>query len=255
MKLITYLPVSRLNDIEEYQVKNIKLLRPESFIIFVDHLKDTSHVSAIIHDIVKDLVEVQVYAVNVGNKSETLLMSLEAAKPEDVIVDSDVVLSEDFVNYYKRVLNMQYKLAGVADAKSKPTMRDFSCNDFICTKIVLNKRGHSPVFFGPKQAIIVNHEVDKRAISALFSAIHNIPKQIRDCIADETILGLYALMIGQQVTPWLPAAYNALASGGSDACNRHIRAYAHYLLFKAIHINGLPKFIKTRYFISALIHW
>jgi len=109
------------------------------------------------------------------------------------------------------------------------------------------------VFFGPKQAIIINHTPNKSIIDALTYTLSIVPRQIRQCIADETILGLYAIMIGQRLTPWFPMAFNAGGSG--DTCNRHIRAYAHYLLFKNIYISGLPKFIKTRYLISAMIHW
>jgi hypothetical protein len=121
------------------------------------------------------------------------------------------------------------------------------------TRIVFAKRGFSPVFFGPKQAIIVNHNPKASYIDALMDALGEVPRQVRQCIADETVLGLYALMIGQRLTPWFPMAYNAGSS--SDTCNKHVRAYAHYLLFRNLHVSGLPRFIKTRYFLSALAHW
>ena len=153
------------------------------------------------------------------------------------------------------------QLIGVADADGKPTPRDVMTKvrvggvdyPITATRIVLNRRGHSPVFFGPKQAIIVNHNPITSYIDTLRDTLGDVPRQIRQCIADETILGLYALMIGQRLTPWFPMAYNAGGSG--DTCNKHVRAYAHYLLFRNLHVNGLPRFIKTRYFLSALAHW
>jgi len=266
VKLITYLPISRVEDIGDYQYDNIKLLRPRELVVFIDNVNNLEGLEDMVYEAVRDSVDVKVIPVNVGNRSETLLMALSIAERGDVIVDSDVILDSKFPHFLEIVKAMSdndTQLIGIADANERPGPRDTTMTIKIgddeyavnATRIVYNKRGHSPVFFGPKQAIIVNHTPNKPVIDALMDGLSNVPRQIRQCIADETILGLYALMIGQRLTPWFPVAYNALASGGSDACNRHIRAYAHYLLFKAIHINGLPKFIKTRYFISALIHW
>jgi len=268
MKLITYLPISRIEDIREYQVENIRLLKPSEFVVFIDNVNYTREIGDMVRKSIEGLVDgridVSVNFVNVGNRSETLLMALSIAERGDVIVDSDVILDSKFPHFLEIVKAMSgndTQLIGIADANGKPGSRDTTMtirigNDeysVAATRIVYNKRGHSPVFFGPKQAIIVNHTPNKSVIDALIDGLGNVPRQIRQCIADETILGLYALMIGQRLTPWFPMAFNAGGSG--DACNRHVRAYVHYLLFKNMYISGLPKFIKTRYFISALIHW
>jgi len=266
MRLITYLPISRIGDIEEYQYDNVRLLNPEEFIVIIDNTNNLRGLEDVVYEAIKGAASVRVRPVNVGNRSETLLMALSIAERGDVIVDSDVILDSKFPHFLEIVKAMSgndAQLIGIADANERPGPRDTTMTIKIgddeyavnATRIVYNKRGHSPVFFGPKQAIIVNHTPNKPVIDALMDGLGNVPRQIRQCIADETILGLYALMIGQRLTPWFPVAYNALASGGSDACNRHIRAYAHYLLFKNIYISGLPKFIKTRYLISAMIHW
>jgi hypothetical protein len=267
MKLITYLPISRVEDIREYQIENIRLLRPSEFVVFIDNVNYMREVEDAIHKTIEGLVgviDVRVNFVNVGNRSETLLMALEDARRGDVIVDSDVVLHRDFPSLLKTAEEMSgdnTQLIGVADADGKPGPRDVMTKvrvdggdyPITATRIVLNRRGHSPVFFGPKQAIIVNHNPIASYIDALMDVLGDVPKQIRQCIADETILGLYALMIGQRLTPWFPMAFNAGGSG--DACDRHIRAYAHYLLFKKLRISGLPRFIKTHYFVSAITHW
>jgi hypothetical protein len=268
MKLITYLPISRVEDIREYQVENIRLLRPSEFEVFIDNVNYLREVEDAIHKTIEGLVGggigVRVNFVNVGNRSETLLMALGVAERGDVIVDSDVTLHRDFPSLLRTVMEMSganTQLIGVADADGKPGPRDVMTKvrvdggdyPITATRIVFNKRGFSPVFFGPKQAIIVNHNPIASYIDTLMDALGEVPKQIRQCIADETILGLYALMIGQRLTPWFPMAYNAVSSG--DTCDRHVRAYAHYLLFKKLHISGLPKFIKTRYFVSAITHW
>jgi len=267
MKLITYLPISRIEDIREYQVENLRLLKPNEFVVFIDNANYIGEIVDMVRKIVEGLVggvDVRVNFTNVNNRSETLLMALEESDRGDVIVDSDVVLHRNFPSVLKTVMEMSdvnTRLVGVADADGKPSPRDVMIKvgvgggdyPITATKIVFNKRGHSPVFFGPKQAVIVNHKPKVSVIDALMDALREIPRQVRQCIADETILGLYALMIGQWLTPWFPMAYNAVSS--SDTCNRHVRAYAHYLLFKNLRINGLPRFIKTRYFVSALIHW
>jgi hypothetical protein len=272
MKLITYLPISRVEDIREYQVENIRLLRPDEFVVFIDNVRHILEIEDMVRKIVYDSVDeavdgkvsVRMYFVNVGNRSETLLMALKIAERGDVIVDSDVILHRDFPNIPRIAVGMRdvnAQLIGIADVGGKPGPRDVMIKVRVnggdypvtATRIVFNKRGHSPVFFGPKQAIIVNHNPVTSYIDELMDALAEVPRQIRQCIADETVLGLYALMIGQRLTPWFPMAYNAGSS--SDVCNRHVRAYAHYLLFKKIRISGLPIFLKTRYFLSALVHW
>jgi hypothetical protein len=262
--LITYLPISRIGDIEEYQYDNVRLLNPEEFIVIIDNTNNLRGLEDAVYEAIKEAASVRVRPVNVGNRSETLLMALEVAERGDVIVDSDVVLHRDFPSLLRTVMEMSgdnTQLIGIADVDGKPTPRDVMTKvrvdggdyPITATRIVLNRRGHSPVFFGPKQAIIVNHNPIASYIDTLMDVLGNVPRQIRQCIADETILGLYALMIGQRLTPWFPMAYNAGGSG--DTCNKHVRAYAHYLLFRNLHVNGLPRFIKTRYFLSALAHW
>mgnify|MGYP001772483597 CR=1 FL=1 len=268
MKLITYLPISRIEDVREYQVENIRLLKPSEFVVFIDNVNYMREIEGVVHKTIEGLVDggvgVSVNFVNVGNRSETLLMALSIAERGDVIVDSDVVLHRNFPSVLRTVMEMSgvnTQLVGVADADGKPGPRDVVTKvrvgggdyPITATRIVFNRRGHSPVFFGPKQAIIVNHNPIASYIDALMDVLSEVPRQVRQCIADETVLGLYALMIGQSLTPWFPMAYNAGGSG--DACNRHVRAYAHYLLFKNLHVSGLPRFIKTRYFVSAMTHW
>jgi len=264
MRLITYLPISRIGDIEEYQYDNVRLLNPEEFIVIIDNTNNLRGLEDVVYEAIKETVSVRVRPVNVGNRSETLLMALEVAERGDVIVDSDVVLHKDFPSLLRTVMEMSgdnTQLIGIADVDGKPGPRDVMTkvkvnggdHPITATRIVLNRRGHSPVFFGPKQAIIVNHNPIASYIDTLRDTLGDVPRQIRQCIADETILGLYALMIGQRLTPWFPMAYNAGGSG--DTCNKHVRAYAHYLLFRNLHVNGLPRFIKTRYFLSALAHW
>ena len=267
MKLITYLPISRVEDIREYQIENIRLLRPSEFVVFIDNANYIGEVVDMVRKIVESLVggvDVRVDFTNVGNRSETLLMALEVAERGDVIVDSDVVLHRSFPSVLRTVMEMSSdnsQLIGVADVDGKPGPRDVMTKvkvgggdyPITATRIVLNRHGHSPVFFGPKQAIIVNHNPIASYIDALMDVLGEVPRQIRQCIADETVLGLYALMIGQRLTPWFPMAFNAGGSG--DTCGRHVRAYAHYLLFKKLHISGLPRYIKIRYFVSAMTHW
>ena len=273
MRLITYLPISRIGDIEEYQYDNVRLLNPEEFIVVIDNTNNLRGLEDVVYEAIKETVSVRVRPVNVGNSSESLLIALSMAEKGDVIVNSDVILHRGFPNLLEVVKEMSgdnMQLIGVAEVGSKPTPRDVRIkakvgnNDTVsvgnneypinATKIVYNKRGFNPVFFGPKQAIIINHTPNKSIIDALTYTLSSVPRQIRQCIADETILGLYAIMNKQQLTPWFPMAYNTSTSDNASTCNKHISDYAHYLLFKNIYISGLPKLITTRYLISAITH-
>jgi len=265
MRLITYLPISRIGDIEEYQYDNVRLLNPEEFIVIIDNTNNLKGLEDVVYEAIKETVSVRVRPVNVGNSSESLLIALSMAEKGDVIVNSDVILHREFPNLLEVVKEMSgdnTQLIGVAEVGSKPTPRDVRIKAKVgnneypinATKIVYNKRGFNPVFFGPKQAIIINHTPNKSIIDALTYTLSSVPRQIRQCIADETILGLYAIMNRQQLTPWFPMAYNASTGDNASTCNKHISDYAHYLLFKNIYISGLPKLIATRYLISAITH-
>lgn len=261
MRLFTYLPIARISEIKEFFTYNYKLLRDrlgyEGAVVYLDNAP-TCCLDVDVDALGLD-ERVEYRYVNYGNRSETVLLALSYTESGDVIVDSDVELTRDFINAYERARKLSVELVGVADVGGKPGPRDIIINDIPHTRILYKKRGHSPVFFGPKQAIIMNHKPDREAIELLLDVIRDVPKQIRNCIADETILGLYALMIGQELTPWFPAAMNA--GHGDDACGRHVRTYAHYLLFKSlkrhmIWIADLGNYENViRYWLSALTHW
>ena len=250
MRLITYLPMSRLNDLVEYFVANIELLRPNHIMIFIDNVRDCKYANPPL----SNEYDTKYVCINYGNRSETVLNILESVDRGDVVVDSDVVLDKSFTKIYEKAINMNTKLIGIADVNGKPSIRDVVKDGIPYTRILYAKRGHSPVFFGPKQALIINHAPDGDVVNTLRSILHDVPRTIRNCIADETVLGLYALLIGQTTTPWFPAAYNAGSS--EDACGRKLRAYAYYVLFKSlirhsIHIEGLNNYLQLiRYKLS-----
>ena len=146
------------------------------------------------------------------------------------------------------------RLIGIADVNERPGKRDVVVNGVPHTEILYPKMGHLPVFFGPKQAIIVNHDANVDIVFLLHGILTYVPQAIRNCIADEAILGLYALMIGQTRTPWFSIAYNAGPS--RDICGKRLSAYAYYLLFKSlikhgVHITGLNNYVQLiRYYLS-----
>ena len=250
MRLITYLPVSRLGDLTEYFGANIELLKPSEVLVYVDNVFDCDDLNLPL----RFRGNVEFECVDYGNRGETILDILEVALPGDVIVDSDVVLDKSFIGVYEKAMNMGVKLIGIADVNDRPGKRDVVINGIPHTEVIMQRLGYSPIFFGPKQAVIINHNTDIGIVSLLHNLLAYVPQAIRNCIADETVLGLYALMIGQLRTPWFPAAHNAGSS--KDACGKKLRAYAHYMLFKSlirhgIHITGLNNYVQLiRYYLS-----
>ena len=249
MNLITYLPASRLSDLTDYFKANIELLRPRRAVVYVDNIVDCG--------LLKQPIEADYVCVNYGNRGETWLDILSNVYVGDVVVDSDVVLDRSFPEVYGKAIGMGAKMIGIADVGDKPGPRDVVVDGVPYTKILVNARGQSPVFFGPKQAVIINHVPIRDYVDVLRDVLSDVPKAIRNCIADETILGLYALMIGQARTPWFPAAYNAGSS--SDVCGKKLRAYANYALFKSlirhgIYVAGLSAWLHAmRYRLSWLL--
>jgi hypothetical protein len=252
--LFTYLPIARIEELRDFFTHNLRLLSRLDNVNAVVYLDNAPTCCLNINV----GIDVEIRNVNYGNRSETVLSILSDAEPRDVIVDSDVELMPSFIDVYVKARKLDAGLVGVADVGGSPGPRDIIINGIPHTRILFQKRGHSPIFFGPKQAVIINHKPNTEVIDLLMDVVRDVPKQIRNCIADETILGLYALLVGQRLTPWFPTAMNA--GHGGDTCNRHIRAYAHYLLFKSlrrrgIHIDGLDVVNMLRYWISAMTHW
>jgi len=56
MKLITYMPISRVEDIREYQVDNLRLLKPNEFVVFIDNANYIGEIVDMVRKIVEGLV-------------------------------------------------------------------------------------------------------------------------------------------------------------------------------------------------------
>ncbi len=90
--------------------------------------------------------------------------------------------------------------------------------------------------------------------------VEGVPRAIRQCIDEGIVLGgIYALMIGQSMTPWFPGAHEV--GGTTSNCSRHLSAYANYMLFKSliknrVYIMGINNYtLMVKYLFNALIHW
>ena len=257
--LATYLPFYRIHEITEYFLRNVEVLRPSQAIVYIDNVFHDKQ-REVISKVMPDGVEIKFG--NWRNRNNTWLAMLrDFLNVNDVVivVDSDVILTKSFSEDFKKFLSLG-KMIGVEDIKIGLKSRDIVINGIPYTRIAYYKRGHLPIFFGPKQAVIINHKIDVDAITMLERALNEVPVSIRNCIADEVILGLYALLIGQKLTPWFNGAINE-ERVRSDSCNKHLKAYAHYKLFNAlsksrIKIEGLRLlYIKSRYLLSTLINW
>ena len=257
--LVTYLPFYRIHEVNEYFMKNFEMLRPRHAIVYVDN---------VYHERQREIIsrvtpsDIEVRFGHWRNRSNTWLAMLRDflnVNDAVVVVDSDVILTKSFTEDYKKFLPLG-KMIGVEDIKIGLKSRDIVINGIPYTRVAYYKRGHSPIFFGPKQAVIINHRINADAITILERALNEVPVSIRNCVADEVILGLYALLIGQKLTPWFNGAINE-ERVRSDSCNKHLKAYAHYKLFNAlgkskVKIEDLRlPYIKFKYLFSTLINW
>ncbi|WP_054842098.1 hypothetical protein [Vulcanisaeta distributa] len=59
----------------------------------------------------------------------------------------------------------------------------------------------------PTLALIINHRPVAEYINDLLGVVGGgVPKAVRQCVDEGVVLGIYALMIGQLMTPWFPGA-------------------------------------------------
>ncbi|ADY01919.1 hypothetical protein VMUT_1717 [Vulcanisaeta moutnovskia 768-28] len=150
MRLFTYLPISRIAEIKEFFAYNINLIR--SRLGGADAVVYLDNAPACCIDIDRNalgLSDCVVYKyVDYGNRSETILSILSIAEPGDVVVDSDVELVPSFIDVYRKARGLSTKLVGVADINGKLGVRDVVIDNIPHTRVLYNKRGHSPVFSG-----------------------------------------------------------------------------------------------------------
>ncbi|WP_054855445.1 hypothetical protein [Vulcanisaeta sp. JCM 16161] len=126
---------------------------------------------------------------------------LGIAEAGDVIVNG-AILEDSFMRYYETARRLGSRLVGVADVGGRPGPRDLEIDGVPHVRVV-----HSgSIAFGPTLAIVVNHRPVNEYINDLLGVVERVPGAVRQCVDEGVVLGIYALMVGQSMTPWFPGA-------------------------------------------------
>lgn len=219
--LVTYLPFYRIHEVNEYFMKNIKIITPSKAYVFIDN---------IYHERQKEIVKkVLPEGINYvlgkwGSRITTwFIMFRELAEncgdSDIMFVDSDNVVTNDLLKYHE--LMSSYGIGyGILDYETwkegaeQFLARSLKVDDekgIFLYKVYNRKnffRGGSPFFWGPKQVVYFRSFPDTAIINGIQKAFMNVTPWLRNLVSDETLLGLLAWLSKITYVPWAVASHH-----------------------------------------------
>ncbi|MFP3417207.1 MAG: hypothetical protein RXO71_02800 [Nitrososphaeria archaeon] len=216
MKLVTYLPFYRVHEVIEYFDKNVREIKPEEAIVYVDNVFHARQIE-ILKKIVPDSITVK--TGNWRSRSGTwftMLRDLQGSN-EVAIMDSDNIIDSSFVEANSQ---MPYSMYTVLDreAWSRGAPNIMARSRLIGEiNVKENKipvyaykiyepnllRKGTVIFIGPKQVVVYRKLPDPQIIDSVERAFLNVPSEFRQLISDEVVLGIMAYLSGIKEVPWI----------------------------------------------------
>jgi len=216
MKLVTYLPFYRVHEVIEYFDKNVREIKPEEAIVYVDNVFHARQIE-ILKKIVPDSITVK--TGNWRSRSATwftMLRDLQGSN-EVAIMDSDNIIDSSFVEANSQ---MPYSMYTVLDreAWSRGAPNIMARSRLIGEiNVKENKipvyaykiyepnllRKGTVIFIGPKQVVVYRKLPDPQIIDRVERAFLNVPSEFRQFISDEGVLGIMAYLSGIKEVPWI----------------------------------------------------
>jgi hypothetical protein len=216
MKLVTYLPFYRVHEVIEYFDKNVREIKPEEAIVYVDNVFHARQIE-ILKKIVPDSITVK--TGNWRSRSGTwftMLRDLQGSN-EVAIMDSDNIIDSSFVEANSQ---MPYSMYTVLDreAWSRGAPNIMARSRLIGEiNVKENKipvyaykiyepnplRKGTVIFIGPKQVVVYRKLPDPQIIDRVERAFLNVPSEFRQFISDEGVLGIMAYLSGIKEVPWI----------------------------------------------------
>jgi len=245
--LVTYLPFYRIHEVNEYFINNIKIIEPNHAIVFIDNIFEERQKKLIYKVLPKDIEYV---FGNWGSRIMTWLFSLkhlyDICNGDVIFVDSDNVVSEDFMKYHN--LLCSYDIGyGILDYEAW----SYEAKHLLIRSIPINNNQGIPIFkyrvydrryyfrggpiffWGPKQVVYLRRLPDRELIDKVYKGFINIVPWIRNLVSDETLLGLLAWLSGIEYIPWTIASHH-FHHGSGQSANKCLIAMAHAQFAKGL---------------------
>ncbi len=177
-----------------------------------------------------------------------------------IVVDSDNILYAPIIReFLKYILKSGHVFAGILNMdahgnSSRPFLSrsryvdelkvgGFKAGIYEYEAFRRQLKGTPPFFYGPKQAVIIKSRfiIDEDILSGIEYALKRVPPMLRNCISDETVLGLYAYLCSRLKGVekacrilWTIGSYHMRGHRGGFVLNEALVAYAHYRLASAL---------------------
>ena len=286
--LVTYVPFYRFHEVVVWQLLNAKRLGVGYVVAYVDNVYTEEQVGLLymIVDRYSENSKVKVVVVpgnwrsRCGTWFSIIRAHLRAGKPF-VVIDSDneVVDPDKVLRFIDWVVREHGPMAGVLDTTALVGGRGIPLQFAARTVSVVEEDGmkigfyetyrpglrNNPFFFGPKQIVILNiasggvYDKEKvgRTLDRIERAFTAVNPVLRNYISDETLLGLFAHLLGVGVIAYLVGGtvhhtHNS-TPGVTQRHYKHLVARAHYEFAKALCREGLcNRWYLLRYFLSNL---
>lgn len=212
MIIVTLVPFYRIHEINTYFIKNSILVNAEEKIVYVDNVYSEKQL-----DLLRQILpNVKIKGGNWRNIPGTFLSILKEMQNfnEMIIIDSDNLLDEDFLEVNNKIKSDLYTLTEHSSWNSKNNMErsrkigviqtSHSERPLMAYKVFSPKLRQlgSNFSIGPKQAIILRKNIDLGILKKIEAAFNDIPPELRPYLSDESILGIIAYLSGYKEIPW-----------------------------------------------------
>jgi hypothetical protein len=211
--LITYAPFARLQEVQEYFLKNKEIVRPKRSIIYVD--ASTGWQKELFRQRIPNDVDL-VFDVW-GNAPTCLLRILQDLKKDissALVIDVDNLLDPDFpaleelltehgYDFYT-IQNHDPNLARYWEGRSRVSLGEGKMRIFEYKIVGYNR---SMFNVGPKQGLRFGRQalgkLSSQVIQDCLNALMKVDFRLRDFERDEAVLGAVLYYSGYRSTPWV----------------------------------------------------
>jgi hypothetical protein len=237
MILATYLPIFRAHELHIFR-KNIEMLQPDQVVVCVDYFFNEKQ-----HEMLRPYLPpgASLIVGNWRNRTSCLLrlVKIIAGEGDGVVVDSDVILSREFIDIDRELELPIYHVADSAwrHARVVRVERRGDLDVYYWRLKALWSR-YMQVFVGPKHAIRIKRKLHLQ-VEPVLDVVESMDPLLASLIADETTLGVVYDKAGIEEVPFVVASIHHLHDSYpkapvDKALRRRLYAKALFTFFRRL---------------------
>ena len=261
--LVTYIPFTRIHELDLYFSKNREILAPKRAIAYVDVKHDWQ--KEVTKSRAPDWLEIRFGDWGDGSTCiSDVFLDLKKETTNVIIVDSDNILDQNFQDTDNQMVEAGFDYYAVMEVDSpKALVYTKRSPKILSLKDGTEVRGYKipglwsgPVFVGPKQALRFGKatldKLNTDVIKDASNAMKQVDPNLRRFVSDETPIGAILYYSGIKVSPWIiksthyqrfvpspePSGYRILNAAACSSygkkmkCAKYRRFYWYYFRYK-----------------------